>query len=307
VTTPLRYPDLVTALKDVQGNPHDRRASRSWEVIVTAIEHAARLLRLHDRAGEVVSATFLRVRESPAVFNGKTEAEARSYLYRLAKTSFIDELRKQKRHDKRAQLRSVHDDRDPLDLVAAPEPEPSASRTAQQERRALAEFKDRLHGRIDAHIEQLPLRDADQRELRWSEAMAALLTIIDKKGAKEIARELGEPEDAASKIHKWKQRGQALVLSVIEAWSADADPQDEQAIESLRELFSERRVDAGVARLERRKGSKTRGEPPSQRGFVSPRERYASVQRSGRRSTRPGPHPYIRRGGRRARREVPSD
>ncbi|HEX2678594.1 MAG TPA: hypothetical protein VHM19_18205, partial [Polyangiales bacterium] len=176
MTTPLRYPDLAAALKHVQANPHDRRASREWEVIVAAIQRAARQLRLHDRVGEVVSATFLRVRESPSIFTGTSEGEARSYLYRLAKTSFIDELRKQKRHDERMQLRSVRDERDPLELVAAPEPEPTVARTPEQERRALAELEDRLHGRIDAYLEQLPLRAAEQRQLRWNEAMAALLT-----------------------------------------------------------------------------------------------------------------------------------
>ena len=151
MTTPLRYPDLATALKDAQANPHDRRASRKWEVIVAAIERAARQQRLHQQIREVVSATFLRVCDSRSVFLGTTEGEARSYIYRLVRSSFIDEVRRERKHG-RVRIRPAQDDHDPLELLATPEPDPSASRTPEQERRALAELKDRLHGRIDAHI-----------------------------------------------------------------------------------------------------------------------------------------------------------
>lgn len=306
MTTPLRYPDLAAALRHVQQSPHDGRAVRHWEVIVTAISRAARQLRLHDRVGEVISATFLRVRETSAVFTGTSEGEAYRYIQRLAKTAFFDELRKDRRHDKRKQLRSVYDERDPLESVAAPEPEPSAQRTPEEERRRLADFKDRLHGRIDVYIEQLPQRSAAQTELRWNEAMSALSTVIDKKGAKDIARELGVPERFTARIHKWKERGQALVLAVLDSWAAEAEPEDQEAITCLRELFSERRADAGVARPQRRKGSKSAGQPPSQGGAVSSREPYASVQHAGRGSKRPDVHRDVHRGVHRARREVPS-
>lgn len=303
MTTPLRYPDLATALQHVQGNPHDVRAGRQWEVIVTAISRAARQLRWREHTAEVISATFLRVRETAAVFTGKSEGEAYRYIQRVANTAYLDELRRERRHDKRKQLRSVHDERDIIDTLAAPEADPSAHRTPEEELRKRAEFNDRLHGRIEVYIEQLPQHSAKQHELRWNEAMSAMLTVIDKLSAKDIALKLGVDEHATARIHKWKERGQALVLAVLQAWAAEAEreperePDDQEAITYLSELFGQRRADAGVARPQRRRSSKSRGEPPNQRGRVSPRKPYASVQHAGRGSTRPRT---------RALREVPS-
>lgn len=100
--------------------------------------------------------------------------------------------------------------------------------------------------------------NAAKRQLRRTQAQATLLRLVCEADADALASALdhGEPL-SKERLYKWVERGRPVVLLGLDRWERVTHPDelDEVApvIAALRELAEERRTDAGVPRLERRK------------------------------------------------------
>ncbi len=97
--------------------------------------------------------------------------------------------------------------------------------------------------------------NAAKRQLRRTQAQAALLRLVLDEDADAIAAALdhGEPL-SKERIYKWVERGRPVVCLGLDRWERDGDPDAARVIAVLRETMDERRADAGVPRPERRKG-----------------------------------------------------
>jgi DNA-directed RNA polymerase specialized sigma24 family protein len=98
-------------------------------------------------------------------------------------------------------------------------------------------------------------RSATKRQLRRTQAQAALLRLVLDEDAATIASALDHGEPLGNdRIYKWVERGRPVVQLGLDRWEAEGDPDAQPVIEVLRETMDERRADAGVPRPERRKG-----------------------------------------------------
>lgn len=88
------------------------------------------------------------------------------------------------------------------------------------------------------------------------QAEAALLRVVCGLDAPEIAEALGV-DVAPATMSKWIDRGRGHVLAALDLWLDDerGDEWTEGVVEALRDLMTERRADAGVLRIERRKAA----------------------------------------------------
>ena len=106
-----------------------------------------------------------------------------------------------------------------------------------------------VHRALEATV-----KSAAKRQLRRTQAQAALLRLVCGWNAEEITKALdyGEPI-AKDRLYKWIERGRAPVLTGLERWAAEAEGDEVGVVEVLREIVEDRRADAGKPRLERRK------------------------------------------------------
>lgn len=88
------------------------------------------------------------------------------------------------------------------------------------------------------------------------QAEAALLRVVCGLDVPEIATALGVDVEPAT-VWKWIDRGRAHVLDALNLWIDDecGDEWTEGVVDALRGLMVERRADAGVLRIERRKAT----------------------------------------------------
>ena len=90
------------------------------------------------------------------------------------------------------------------------------------------------------------------------QARAAWLRLVTMADATAIEQAIA-PTAANSRdaLYKWIERGRTQLIEVLDAWLAelggDADPDDRRVPQTLRDIFGERRADAGVPRPDRRK------------------------------------------------------
>lgn len=108
-------------------------------------------------------------------------------------------------------------------------------------------------GHVHRALEQ-GVKSAAKRQLRRTQAQAALLRLVCGWNAEEITEALdyGEPI-SKDRLYKWIERGRAPVVSGLDRWAAEAESDDIAVVEVLREIVEDRRADAGKARPKRRR------------------------------------------------------
>jgi hypothetical protein len=165
-------------------------------------------------------------------------------------------------HHKRIDLVRARVRRVPVD--AAREGEPSAVDFLERDDgrpiddRALAMLIEVVETAIAAHVEGLAIGSAD-RQLKRSQARATLHRLLGTDTEQLRAVLAVEPTFGSDRLAKWVERGRPILVAVLErlAWDHEGDAR-EMAF-ALRDMALSRRIDAGIARPERRRAKE--GEP----------------------------------------------
>ena len=108
-------------------------------------------------------------------------------------------------------------------------------------------------GHVHRALEE-QVKSPAKRQLRRTQAQAALLRLVCGWGAEEItgALEYGEPI-TKERLYKWIERGRAPVVAGLDRWASEDDGDELAVIDVLREIVEDRRRDAGKPRPTRRK------------------------------------------------------
>lgn len=236
----------LCALRDAQ-SPTDPRNDRHWREVARWIEQAfPGRSRDLDEARQETLVTLMR--HVPSM-RAEGPLQAAKWIGTILRRKRIDAARA-RRADPIEQALWSERRRDgaPARLEAVEAPPPPVDRGALLE--VIATALEHVHRALEETE-----GNASKRQLRRTQAQAALLRLVLDEDAEAIAAALehGEPL-AKDRIYKWVERGRAVVRLGLDRWAREDDPDAAEVIAVLRGAMNERRADAGVPRPERRKG-----------------------------------------------------
>ncbi|HEY8432001.1 MAG TPA: sigma factor [Sandaracinaceae bacterium] len=234
----------LRALRDAE-DPTDPRHERSWREVERWIARAfpGKSRDLEDARQETLVTLIRHVRTMRA----ESGLQAAKWIGTILRRKRIDAQRAQASDPLERALRSAGQHADATLLIdrleAAPRIDP----------RAIHEVVDTVLEHVHRALEETE-KNAAKRQLRRTQAQAALLRLVLEEDADAIAAALdhGEPI-GKDRIYKWVERGRRVVHLGLDRWERVGDPEDREVIAILRQTMDERRADAGVPRPERRK------------------------------------------------------
>ena len=240
--------ETLCALRDAD-DPADALHRERWRYIAGWLERAFPGYgdEVEDARQETLIALLRNVQRMQAV----APLQAAKWVSTILRRKRIDAIRARNADPVQKGLRadSGADDRGPL--VERLEAEPHRELTPEMLSSLVTLVLEHVHLALEETV-----RNAGKRQLRRTQAQAALLRLVCGWNAEEItsALDYGEPI-GKDRLYKWVERGRASVELGLDRWTSAAEGNELGVIEVLREIIAERRADAGKARPDRRGGA----------------------------------------------------
>jgi hypothetical protein len=217
---------------------------RDWRVIERWVRSMHLARRESDR-DEIAQDTLLAIARHVGRLEATTPEGAAKWVGVIARHKRIDHLRLRIRE--RTLFAKESGDEPLIDTIERDDGGALDDAT-------LGALIDGIEDAIVAHVEQsTPV--ARDRMLRKLQARACLHRLLGHDAEAIRAALRLEPDVSDERLYKWIERGRALVAAATEVLAQQAEEEAlRQVLEALGEAAGARRVDAGIARPERRKG-----------------------------------------------------
>lgn len=236
----------LCALRDAE-RPTDPEHDAHWRAVARWLEQAfpGRSTEQEDARQEALVSLMRHV----PWMRAESPLQAAKWMSTIVRRKKVDAHRTRKRDPVERALRRER----------ATELGPTIDRVAHQEEPAALVRPEAIDQVVARALEQVHLAleetepNAAKRQLRRTQAQATLLRLVSNASAEEIEKVLdyGEPIEK-DRLYKWVERGRAVVLLGMDRWERD-DPAAIDVIDTFREIVGERRADAGLPRLDRRR------------------------------------------------------
>jgi DNA-directed RNA polymerase specialized sigma24 family protein len=245
VTTSAELFGALTRLRDAArgAQPRDLAAERvDWRRVEVFVRRS-RAAEGQD-CDDVVQEALLAIARHVGDLDARDEGASVAWCARIVRHKKIDLSRARAREGQRVETRQ--DEPTAVDLL-----EGDDGRAIDD--RALSILLEVVDEAIVKHVDGLGIRSAAERQLKRSQARATLHRVMGTDTAELRSVLALEPSFGADRLAKWIERGRPILVAVLDrlAWDHEGDAKD--VVLALREAVLARRVDAGVARPDRRK------------------------------------------------------
>ncbi len=218
------------------------REQSDWRAVEAFVRHSR--ATYGQDGDDVVQETLIAMARHVADLDARDAASAIAWATRIVRHKKIDLARARAREGKRAEARDG--DASAVDQLERDDGTPIDDR-------ALAVLIEVVEEGIAARVESLGIASAADRQLKRMQARATLHRVLGQSTAHLRGVLALPPTFADDRLHKWVERGRPLLVAVLDALAWDHEGAARGVFTALREAALARRVDAGLARPDRRK------------------------------------------------------
>jgi DNA-directed RNA polymerase specialized sigma24 family protein len=193
---------------------------------------------------DVAQETLIAIARHVGDLDARDASAAVAWCARIASHKKIDMARARARQGQAVEAREGEPDA--IDLLERDDGHPLDDR-------ALTVLMEVIDEAIVRHVDGLGIRSAADRQLKRTQARATLYRVMGAETDQLRSVLALEPGFGSDRLAKWVERGRPLLVSVLERLAWDHEGDARTVLFTLRDLVLARRVDAGVARPERRK------------------------------------------------------
>ena len=231
-----------TAIRDLA------RERSDWRVVETLLRRTRPTQGVDG--DDVLQETLIAIARHVGELDARDAGSAVAWCTRIASHKRIDLARARAREAPRAEAREGEPD--VIDLLERDDGHPLDDR-------ALTLLIDGIDDAIVRHVDGLGITSAQERQLKRTQARATLHRVMGAETDQLRSVLALEPSFGSDRLAKWVERGRPLLLAVLERLAWDHEGDARAVLLSLRDLVLTRRVDAGIARPERRKPTREEG------------------------------------------------